>query len=161
LKVSLTSLFSTIASVCSIPSDLFARDAKTPSLVNVTSKAYRKVYLTKPGTYTATLTYNNGSKTVATWTVRNLHRERKAKNIILFIGDGMSANMITVCLLINLAIVALLIPARLPVSLRTRVSTASTRRAWYVLSILTLVCQLTREGHGHIPSYRSPDDALH
>jgi hypothetical protein len=33
--------------------DLFAFDKKTPSLVNVTSKAYRKVFFKKPGTYHA------------------------------------------------------------------------------------------------------------
>ncbi|KAF2433356.1 alkaline phosphatase [Tothia fuscella] len=80
--------------------DLFAKDAKTPSLVNVTSKAYRRVYLKDPGMYTATLTYNNGSKTVAHWEVRDLEKVRKAKNIILFIGDGMTTNMITAARLI-------------------------------------------------------------
>jgi len=48
------------------------------------------VALYEPGEYTATLTYNNGSKTEATWNVRSLEQERKAKNIILFIGDGNS-----------------------------------------------------------------------
>jgi alkaline phosphatase len=81
--------------------DLFARDAKKPSLVNVASKAYRRVALYEPGTYTATLNYNNGSKTEATWTVRSLAEERKAKNIILFIGDGMTTNMITAARLIG------------------------------------------------------------
>jgi len=49
----------------------------------------------------ATLTYNNGSKTEATWLVRDLAEERKAKNIILFIGDGMTTNMITAARLIG------------------------------------------------------------
>lgn len=80
--------------------DLFARDAKTPSLVNVAAKAYRKVALYKAGQYTATLTYNNGSKTTASWLVRDLATERKTKNIILFIGDGMTTNMITAARLI-------------------------------------------------------------
>ncbi|TID27315.1 putative extracellular phytase [Venturia nashicola] len=75
--------------------DLFARDAKTPSLVNVSSKAYRRVFLKDPGFYTATLTYNDGTTTVATWEVRDLSKVRKTKNIILFIGDGMTTNMIT------------------------------------------------------------------
>jgi alkaline phosphatase len=75
--------------------DLFARDAKTPSLVNVTSKAYRRVYLKDPGFYTAVLKYNNGTNTTATWEVRDLAKVRKTKNIILFIGDGMTTNMIT------------------------------------------------------------------
>ncbi|KAH9866360.1 hypothetical protein IAQ61_008365 [Plenodomus lingam] len=80
--------------------DLFARDAKKPTLVNVASKAYRRVALYEPGEYTATLTYNNGSKTEATWLVRDLAEERKAKNIVFFIGDGMTTNMITAARLI-------------------------------------------------------------
>ncbi|KAH3920868.1 alkaline phosphatase [Parastagonospora nodorum] len=81
--------------------DLFARDAKKPTLVNVAAKAYRRVALYEPGEYTATLNYNNGSKTEATWNVRSLEQERKAKNIILFIGDGMTTNMITAARLIG------------------------------------------------------------
>lgn len=81
--------------------DLFARDAKKPSLVNVASKAYRRVALYEPGEYTATLTYNNGSSTTATWLVRDLAEERKTKNIIFFIGDGMTTNMITAARLIG------------------------------------------------------------
>ena len=50
--------------------------------------------------YTATLSYNNGSKTVAHWEVRSLQQARKAKNVILFIGDGMTTNMITAARLI-------------------------------------------------------------
>jgi len=76
--------------------DLFAKDAKKPSIVNVTAKAYRRVALYEPGEYTATLTYNNGTTTKANWLVRDLQEVRKAKNIILFIGDGMTTNMITV-----------------------------------------------------------------
>lgn len=64
------------------------------------AKAYRKVALYKAGKYTATLTYNNGSKTTASWLVRNLATERKTKNVILFIGDGMTTNMITAARLI-------------------------------------------------------------
>ena len=66
--------------------DLFARDAKKPSLVQVTAKAYRRVALYEPGEYVATLTYYDGSKTVANWLVRDLATVRKAKNVILFIG---------------------------------------------------------------------------
>ncbi|KAL8938988.1 MAG: hypothetical protein Q9211_002948 [Gyalolechia sp. 1 TL-2023] len=66
--------------------DFFARDADTPSLVNVASKVYRRVALYQPGEYTATLTYNNGQKTSASWLVRDLATARKTKNIILFIG---------------------------------------------------------------------------
>jgi hypothetical protein len=63
--------------------DLFARDAETPSLVNVAAKAYRRVYLPTPGIYKATLTYYGGEKTVATWEVKDLEQERKAKNVLL------------------------------------------------------------------------------
>jgi alkaline phosphatase len=80
--------------------DLFAFDAKKPSLVNVTAKAYRKLHLTVPGSYTARLNYNNGSTTTARWTVRDLPKTRRAKNVILFIGDGMTTNMITAARLI-------------------------------------------------------------
>ncbi|PKY08447.1 alkaline phosphatase [Aspergillus campestris IBT 28561] len=75
--------------------DLFAEDAHTPSLVNVTSKAYRRVALSEPGEYEATLTYYGNQTTVANWLVRDLSSKRRAKNVILFIGDGMTTNMIT------------------------------------------------------------------
>ncbi|OBT43127.1 hypothetical protein VE00_07677 [Pseudogymnoascus sp. WSF 3629] len=81
--------------------DYFAEDAKTPSLVNVAAKAYRRVALYEPGEYTATLSYYNGSKTVANWVVRDLAEEKKAKNVILFIGDGMTTSMITAARLIG------------------------------------------------------------
>lgn len=81
--------------------DLFAQKAFTPSLVQVTSKIYRRVALYEPGHYTATLTYNNGTKTtVADWLVRDLATVRKTKNVLLFIGDGMTTNMITAARLI-------------------------------------------------------------
>lgn len=63
--------------------DLFAQTAKTPSLVSVASKAYRRVKLDEPGNYIATLTYQDGETTVANWTVRDIPAERKAKNVIL------------------------------------------------------------------------------
>ena len=75
--------------------DLFAQAAGTPSQVKVAAKAYRRVRLTSPGEYTATLTYHNGLKTTATWTVRDIAPTRKAKNVVMFIGDGMTTNMIT------------------------------------------------------------------
>ncbi|KAI9766180.1 MAG: hypothetical protein M1840_006747 [Geoglossum simile] len=80
--------------------DLFARDAKKPSIVNVTSKAYRRVALYTPGEYVATLMYGGGAKTTAEWLVRDLDNVRKAHNVILFIGDGMTTNMITAARLI-------------------------------------------------------------
>ena len=81
--------------------DLFARDADAPSLVNVAAKAYRRVALYEPGEYVATLSYYDGSTTTANWLVRDLVSERKAKNILLFIGDGMTTNMITAARLIG------------------------------------------------------------
>ncbi|KAK4169058.1 putative alkaline phosphatase precursor [Cladorrhinum sp. PSN259] len=75
--------------------DLFAQDTKTPSIVNVASKAYRRVALYEPGTYTVTLKYYSGQTTTAEWTVRPLATKKKAKNVIFFIGDGMTTNMIT------------------------------------------------------------------
>lgn len=81
--------------------DLFAQAAYTPSQVKVAAKAYRKVALYEPGEYTATLNYRNGSKTVANWTVHDINDNRGAKNLILFIGDGMTTNMITAARLIG------------------------------------------------------------
>jgi Alkaline phosphatase len=81
--------------------DLFAQDANAPTIVRVTSKAYRRVALYEPGDYVATLTYYNGSTTVANWLVRPLATQKKAKNVILFIGDGMTTNMITAARLIG------------------------------------------------------------
>ncbi|KAH6682684.1 putative alkaline phosphatase H [Halenospora varia] len=80
--------------------DLFAQDAHAPSVVRVTSKIYRRVALYEPGEYVATLNYYNGTKTVANWVVRPLQQTKKAKNVILFIGDGMTTNMITAARLI-------------------------------------------------------------
>ena len=81
--------------------DLFAQDAKKPTIVNVAAKAYRRVALYQPGHYVVTLTYYDGSKTVAEWLVRPLAEVKKAKNVILFIGDGMTTNMITAARLIG------------------------------------------------------------
>lgn len=76
--------------------DLFAKAEGKPSFVKVAAKAYRRVYLDKPGEYTATLKYYSGETTTATWTVRDVSNRRRAKNVILFIGDGMTTSMITV-----------------------------------------------------------------
>ncbi|KAL2889111.1 Alkaline phosphatase [Ceratocystis lukuohia] len=75
--------------------DLFAKDAKSKSIVNVASRIYRRIRINEPGRYEVTLTYYNGETTVANWEVRPISNERKAKNVILFIGDGMTTNMIT------------------------------------------------------------------
>lgn len=66
--------------------DLFAQETKKPSVVRVTSKVYRRVALYEAGDYVATLTYYNGTKTTANWLVRPLQQQKKAKNVILFIG---------------------------------------------------------------------------
>ncbi|KAH8908326.1 alkaline phosphatase [Coniochaeta sp. PMI_546] len=82
--------------------DLFAQDAKNASVVNVASKIYRRVALYEPGNYVVTLSAYNGTKvTKATWTVRPLATAKKAKNVILFIGDGMTTNMITAARLLG------------------------------------------------------------
>lgn len=75
--------------------DLFAEDAGKASVVNVASKAYRKLSLTEPGTYYVTLHYYDGETTTAEWTVRDISRKKKAKNAIFFIGDGMTTNMVS------------------------------------------------------------------
>lgn len=74
--------------------DLFAEDEGKASVVNVASKAYRKLALYEPGTYTVTLNYYDGETTTAEWTVRPIADKRKAKNVIFFIGDGMTTNMV-------------------------------------------------------------------
>ncbi|KAJ6116662.1 hypothetical protein N7512_006387 [Penicillium capsulatum] len=75
--------------------DLYAHDAGKPSLVNVTAKAYRRIALYEPGEYEATLTYYGNQKTVSHWLVRDIPTKRRAKNIILFIGDGMTTAMVS------------------------------------------------------------------
>ncbi|EHY54972.1 hypothetical protein HRR83_005770 [Exophiala dermatitidis] len=75
--------------------DLFAKAAHTPSQVSVAAKAYRRVALYEPGQYIATLHYRNTSTTYANWTVRDIEPRRRAKNVVMFIGDGMTTNMIT------------------------------------------------------------------
>ncbi|KAH6611053.1 tyrosine phosphatase [Trichoderma cornu-damae] len=81
--------------------DLFAQDANKPSVVNVASKAYRKIALYEPGTYTVTLSYYDGEKTTAQWVVRDIQTKPKAKNVVFFIGDGMTTNMITAARLLG------------------------------------------------------------
>jgi alkaline phosphatase len=65
--------------------------------VQVTSKAYRHISLTEPGEYEAVLTYYD--TTTASWLVRD-SGPRKARNVIMFIADGMTTNMITAARLI-------------------------------------------------------------
>ncbi|KAI1414478.1 alkaline phosphatase-like protein [Hypoxylon sp. FL1857] len=81
--------------------DLFAQDADTPYVVNVASKIYRKLAIYEPGNYVVTLSYYGDQTTTANWVVRPLATEKKAKNVILFIGDGMTTNMITAARLLG------------------------------------------------------------
>jgi hypothetical protein len=67
--------------------DLFAEDEGRVTEVNVASKAYRRICLTEPGRYEVRLRYYDGEVETAEWTVRPLAEEKKARNIILFIGN--------------------------------------------------------------------------
>ncbi|KAF9340974.1 hypothetical protein BGZ91_011565, partial [Linnemannia elongata] len=75
-------------------------DKNASTNVHVASTAWRHVQINEPGTYKVVLKYNNGKKTEAIWTV-NPVQKRKAKNVILFIGDGMTTAMITAARLIS------------------------------------------------------------
>lgn len=77
--------------------DLFAEDAGMPTVVNAKAKQYYNVALYDPGNYTAKLVYDDGNhETLANWEVLDLkHEGKKAKNVIFFVGDGMTTNMIT------------------------------------------------------------------
>ncbi|KAI5475696.1 alkaline phosphatase [Pseudohyphozyma bogoriensis] len=81
--------------------DLFAKDAKTPTVVNVLAKSYRHITLYNPGKYTLKLHYNGGMETIAHWTVKEVADCKKAKNLILFVGDGMSSSMVTAARLLG------------------------------------------------------------
>ncbi|KAG0046325.1 hypothetical protein BGZ83_008504 [Gryganskiella cystojenkinii] len=72
--------------------------AATP--VHVASTAWRQVSIKEPGNYKVTLKFNNGKTTEALWTVNPVSK-RKVKNVILFIGDGMTTAMITAARLIS------------------------------------------------------------
>jgi alkaline phosphatase len=109
--------------------------------VRVAAKAYRNVVLTEPGEYTATLRYYNGSTTVANWLVRDVPAKRRAKNLILFIGDGMTTNMITGKHRIYLTRITSLPDMQLHDSLHTKALTGSTRVPWPWTSFLSLDCR--------------------
>jgi hypothetical protein len=74
--------------------DLFAEDEGKKSIVNVAAKAYRRVAIYEPGDYEVTLSYYGNKKTTAAWKVRSLQSKKKVKNVIFFIGDGMTTNMV-------------------------------------------------------------------
>ena len=73
--------------------DLFAQDAKNATIVNVASKAYRRVALYEPGEYTVTLNYYDGKQTVANWVVRPIASAKRAKNVIFFIGRSFHSSL--------------------------------------------------------------------
>ncbi|KAF9997250.1 hypothetical protein BGZ80_007050, partial [Entomortierella chlamydospora] len=75
-------------------------DKSAATTVHAASTAWRKVQIKEPGTYKAVLKYNNGKTTEAVWTVHPV-KKRKAKNVILFIGDGMTTAMISAARLIS------------------------------------------------------------
>ena len=56
--------------------------------------AYNNLVINKPGNYICILTVNNVEKGRVNWSVRPA-QPRKAKNVILFIGDGMNTGIIT------------------------------------------------------------------
>lgn len=70
-------------------------------MVNALSKSFRYIALYKPGDYVVRLTYNGGMTSVAHWNVKPLAESRKAKNVVLFIGDGMTSSMITAARLLG------------------------------------------------------------
>ncbi|KAK9670881.1 hypothetical protein K7432_017313 [Basidiobolus ranarum] len=74
--------------------------ASTP--VNVVSKVWRKAAFRHSGDFKVTVNYNNGEKTEALWKVRkNQFKKRIAKNVIFFIGDGMTTPMISAARVIS------------------------------------------------------------
>ncbi|KAJ3043714.1 hypothetical protein HDV00_004487 [Rhizophlyctis rosea] len=70
-----------------------ARDTKKSTPVGVSRVALRSVRLPKAGTYKVELKVGQ-EKVQAEWTVRS-YTTRKAKNLVLFIGDGMAPSMIS------------------------------------------------------------------
>ncbi|KAJ6512359.1 alkaline-phosphatase-like protein [Mycena vulgaris] len=80
--------------------DLFAQEAKTPTVVNAAARSFRGLSLSTPGTYKAILKYYDGQQTIAHWFVRETPKKAVAKNVLFFIGDGMTQSMITAARLI-------------------------------------------------------------
>ncbi|KXN68392.1 alkaline phosphatase-like protein [Conidiobolus coronatus NRRL 28638] len=69
------------------------KSALTP--VNSASKIWRNIHFNEAGKYQITLKYNNDQVHTVDWIVRAPACKPVAKNAIFFIGDGMTANMIT------------------------------------------------------------------
>ncbi|KXN68390.1 alkaline phosphatase-like protein, partial [Conidiobolus coronatus NRRL 28638] len=63
--------------------------------VSSASRVWRKVSFKEAGKYQITLKYNNDQVHTVDWIVRAPACKPVAKNAIFFIGDGMTANMIT------------------------------------------------------------------
>ncbi|KAG0293145.1 hypothetical protein BGZ96_003248, partial [Linnemannia gamsii] len=81
-------------------------DKNASTNVNVASSAWRNIKLREPGTYEVLLKYEDktsGAKKTSQllWNVNEAPKKRKAKNVILFIGDGMTTAMITAARLIS------------------------------------------------------------
>ncbi|KAH7057752.1 alkaline-phosphatase-like protein [Linnemannia elongata] len=81
-------------------------DKNASTTVNVASSAWRNIQLREPGTYEVLLKYQdkasgNQKTSQLIWNVNAVPKKRKAKNVILFIGDGMTTAMITAARLIS------------------------------------------------------------
>lgn len=66
---------------------------------NLTDCSWSRSY--DPGEYELKLKYNNGMEETATWEVLPLSKKKLAKNVILFIGDGMAPGMTTAARLLG------------------------------------------------------------
>jgi alkaline phosphatase len=104
------------------------------------------VALFEPGEYEAVLSYNGTTET-AYWDVKDLSEVRKTKNVLFYIGDGMTTNMITAARLIaheskNGRYLSKMAMDKFPV-------VSLDRDALREATLLTL------------PSARPPDDPLH
>ncbi|GAA5888058.1 hypothetical protein JCM6882_000266 [Rhodosporidiobolus microsporus] len=75
--------------------DYYQQEADTPVLVNVLARQYPHLTLFNPGKYELLLKYNGEMSTYAEWEVKPLAEKRDAKNVILFIGDGMAPSMVS------------------------------------------------------------------
>ncbi|ODO05173.1 hypothetical protein L198_01862 [Cryptococcus wingfieldii CBS 7118] len=81
--------------------DLFAEEEEAVTPANVLLKSYRNIQLHNPGQYDVEICYNNGMITKASWEVLPLAQEKKAKNVIFFVGDGMAGSMLSAARLLG------------------------------------------------------------
>ncbi|KXN68394.1 alkaline phosphatase-like protein [Conidiobolus coronatus NRRL 28638] len=70
-------------------------DKSALTSVNSASKIWRNISFQKPGKYQVSLKYNNDQVHTIDWIVRAPSCKPVAKNVIFFIGDGMTTSMIT------------------------------------------------------------------